>query len=142
MEQNYQINSKKLNAIVMKKLIKYSIIFALGIALIACDNDKFPGQVSVKENVSFKLDIQPILTQECATCHNPLETNPDLREGYAYNSLKNLPAGSIIPGNAGGSELMDMLKGGGNNPMPPGATMSPDKIALIQKWINGGALNN
>ena len=82
MEQNYQINSKKLTAIDMKKLIKCSIIFALGIALITCDNDKFPGQISVKENVSFKLDIQPILTQECATCHNPSETNPDLREGY------------------------------------------------------------
>ena len=125
----------------MKKLIKPILFFIMGISMIACDNDKFP-EPPVKQNVSFKLDIQPIFNQECVSCHNPSEVAPDLREGYAYESLMNLPAGSIVKGDADGSELMQMLNGGGDNPMPRGATMAPAKIALIAQWIKEGALNN
>ena len=126
----------------MKKLIT---IFCIGAIASACDNDKFPVDVPVKEKVSFKLDVQPILNQECVSCHSPSAANavdPDLRTGFAYESLMALPMGSIVKGDAEASELVAMLNGGGDNPMPPGATISAIKIALIKKWIDDGALNN
>jgi hypothetical protein len=52
--------------------------------------------------------------------------------------------GDIIPGDAEGSELIEMLEWNsedGNN-MPKATPLSPLNIALIQKWIDEGALNN
>ena len=128
----------------MKNLIRLFSIPVIGILLSACANDRNePIVPQVKQNVSFRLDIQPILTQYCARCHNGgmMNIQPDLREGKAIKSLMGME-GSIIPGDANGSELMGMLQGGGDNPMPPNATMTPLNIALIQQWINEGALNN
>jgi len=130
----------------MKSLTKIILpsALALGLLLTACDNDKFP-EPEVKDNVSFALDIQPILTAECASCHNPSEVEPDFREGYAYESMEELiDEGDIIPGNAEASELIEMLEGNSEdgNTMPPAGPMSPAKIALIKKWIDEGALNN
>jgi len=130
----------------MKTAQKPILLIAVGAGFLlgACDNDKFP-EPEVKDNVSFALDIQPILTAECASCHNPSEAAPDLREGYAYESLEDLiDEGDIIPGDAERSELVEMLEGNSpdGNTMPPAGPMSPQKIALIKKWIDEGALNN
>ena len=78
---------------------------------------------------------------ECKGCHNPADTKPDLREGFAYKSLMSVE-GRIVPGDAEGSDLGQMLGGGGDNPMPPGGSITPTKVALIKKWIDEGALNN
>ena len=117
---------------------------ALGFLLTACDNDKFVDELPVvKDNVSFALDIQPILSGQCAGCHNPANVNPDLRKGFAYSSLTEDEEG-IIPGDSEGSELMEMLEwnsADGNN-MPPATPISPLQIGLIKKWIDEGAQNN
>jgi hypothetical protein len=131
---------------VMKTVHKPFLVAAVsaGFLLGACDNDKFP-EPEVKDNVSFALDIQPILTAECASCHNPSEVEPDFREGYAYESMEELiDEGDIIPGSAEESELVEMLEGVSEdgNTMPPEGPMSPTKIALIKKWIDEGALDN
>ncbi len=130
----------------MKKAIK--LFVALGGALLlfgACENDKFEEELPVvKDNVSFALDIQPILNAQCAGCHNPAIAEPDLREGFAYSSLMEGDEEGIIPGDSEGSELIEMLERNsedGNN-MPPATPLSPLNIALIRKWIDEGALNN
>ncbi len=130
----------------MKNLIK--IISVLFIVLLgaSCDDDKIEtGDPVVKNNVSFVLDIQPILTLECATCHNPSEVEPDFRADFAYESMADLiDEGDIIPGDAEESELVEMLEGvsaDGNN-MPPSGPLTPIEIALIKKWINEGAKDN
>ena len=129
----------------MKKVIK---LFVLGGALLlsgACENDKFEEELPVvKDNISFALDIQPILNVQCAGCHNPANAEPDLREGFAYSSLMEGDEEGIIPGDSEGSELVEMLERNsedGNN-MPPATPLSPLNIALIRKWIDEGALNN
>lgn len=129
----------------MKNLLYLILLIWTAFALNACDYDKYPEEGPVvKDNVSFDLDIQPILTSECATCHNPTEAEPDLREGFAYESLMNLEEGAIVPGNAEESELVEMLEWaeGSDNPMPPSGPMTPLQIALIKKWIDEGALDN
>jgi len=92
--------------------------------------------------LSFKTDIQPIFDANCIACHNG-NLNPDLRDGNSYAALSAIP-GSIVAGDANGSELVDMLehKAGVDNPMPPSAPMASTNINLIITWINQGALNN
>jgi hypothetical protein len=128
----------------MKTNIKLIVLAMAGFALGSCNYNKTSEITpAVKDNVSFQLDIQPIFNQECVMCHKSMMgIKPDLREGFAYKSLMELPEGSIVPGDAEESELMDMLHGGGDNPMPPGSIIKPTHIALIQKWIDEGALDN
>lgn len=129
----------------MKKLIKVFALTGSVFLFAACENDKFEEELPVvKDNVSFALDIQPILSTECAGCHNPANVEPDLREGYAYASLMEGDEEGIVPGESEESELMEMLEReseDGNN-MPPSTPLSPLKIALIKKWIDEGALDN
>ena len=63
----------------MKKLNKPILVLAAAVSFLlgACDSDKFPGEPEVKDNVSFALDIQPILTAEqIATLEISTEKTP------------------------------------------------------------------
>ncbi|MBI2794521.1 MAG: hypothetical protein HYX66_07730 [Ignavibacteria bacterium] len=125
----------------MKTLI--GLLAALSVIMLfcSCESSTFPVEApTVKDNLSFSLDIQPILSSNCARCHYPGNILPDLREGYAYESL--MEGDGITPGNAEESELVEMLEGGGNNPMPPSTKLSPVNIELIKKWIDEGAKDN
>jgi len=92
--------------------------------------------------LSFQTDIQPIFDANCIVCHNG-NLDPDLRDGNSYAALSAIP-GSIVAGDADGSELVDMLehKAGVDNPMPPSAPIDAASINKFKTWINQGALNN
>lgn len=124
----------------MKNTVIKSIAAVLLLSLFGCYYDN-PPENALPSNVSFAKDIQPVLNQNCISCHNG-NLAPDLREGNSYDALMALPQGSIVPGNANASELYQMLNGGGDNPMPPGSSLSQSKIDLFYVWINEGALNN
>ncbi|MEQ9469029.1 MAG: c-type cytochrome domain-containing protein [Ekhidna sp.] len=130
----------------MKNLAKIISVVFIALVLESCDDDKVEaGDPVVKDNVSFALDIQPILTAECATCHNPTEVEPDFREGLAYASIEELiDEGDVIPGNAEESELVEMLefRSEDGNSMPPAGPLTPTEIALIKKWIDEGVKDN
>ncbi|MEQ8554457.1 MAG: c-type cytochrome domain-containing protein [Cyclobacteriaceae bacterium] len=126
--------------------LKHLSLVLISLTLLSCDYDKIdPEGPEVKDNVSFALDIQPILTSKCATCHNPTEEEPDFREGFAYESMEDLiDEGDVIPGDAEESELVEMLEGNSEdgNDMPPEEPLTPTEIALIKKWIDEGAGDN
>ena len=125
------------------KLISKATVLVLLLSLTGCYYDDVLPEVELPpvDDVSFAADIQPILTTNCAACHSG-SLEPDLRAGNAYAALMGLPIGSIVPGDAEGSELFEMLNGGGDNPMPPDGPMSAAQINLFKSWINQGALNN
>jgi len=125
------------------KLISKAAVLMLMLSLTSCYYDEVIDLAPLPPGteVSFANDIQPILTQSCTACHGGT-IEPDLREGTAFASLMDLPEGSIVPGDAEGSELFEMLNGGGDNPMPPGGSIPAAQINLIRSWIDNGALNN
>lgn len=124
----------------MKKIIERVLIAFLVFVLYGCYYDT-PPFVETPTNVSFAGDIQPIFNQNCISCHNG-SLHPNLTTGNSYNALMALPTGSIVPGDASGSELFQMLNGGGDNPMPPGTSIPQAQIDLFGQWINEGAKNN
>jgi hypothetical protein len=97
------------------------------------------------ETPSFSQHVKPILDRRCATCHSRR-----IKGGYSVadyekvmTSGDNAPV--IIPGDAAGSILAQMLRGietpaGGQ--MPPGRPLRDQQIELIERWINQGAQNN
>lgn len=117
----------------MKKLIRLIILVVFTLSMTSCYYDQEedivlpPGAV-----VEFAADIQPIFAAySCTDCHNGT-LDPDLRAGNEYSSL--VPE-YVTSGNANGSELYTTLNSGH-------AGVDNNSLALIEAWINSGALNN
>lgn len=91
------------------------------------------------ETVSFAADIQPILTNNCTSCHPVLVAPPDLTEGPAYNAITN--GVYIVPNDLENSLLYQRLLG---NPsvMPPTGSLPASQIQLFETWIEQGAPDN
>lgn len=117
----------------MKKLIRFIILVVFTLSMSSCYYDQIeeveiqPGTV-----VEFTADIQPIFAAfSCTDCHNDT-LDPDLTPGNEYNSL--VPE-YVTAGNADDSELYSTLLSGH-------AGLDNNSLALIEAWINSGALNN
>lgn len=95
--------------------------------------------------VYFQNDVLPFLIANCAQpdCHDQA-TQEDGVGLFSYNSVMN--SNIVNPGNAGDSELIEVLTDNDpNNVMPPpssGITITSDQIQMIATWINQGAQNN
>lgn len=117
----------------MKKLIRFIILVVFTLSMSSCYYDQIE-EVELPSGtvVEFSEDIQPIfVAYSCTDCHNGT-LDPDLRADNAYSSL--VPE-YVTPGNAASSELYTKLAEGH-------AGLDNNSLALIQEWINSGALNN
>ena len=91
-----------------------------------------------------------VFTPICVGCHSGAQAPQglDLSAGQAASHLINVPAPRdntqirVIPGNPGGSLLIQKLEGTSNlgQRMPLGqAPLDPSTIAVIRQWITAGA---
>ena len=93
------------------------------------------------ETPGFDAQIAPILQKNCLACHSStarmgglvMENYDSLIKGGAHGA-------PIVPGNADGSRIIQMLEGKTAPRMPFGADPLPAAdIAAIKAWINAGA---
>ena len=126
----------------MKK-IHYLLMFTASLALTSCYYDEMPpeAETAIPDVVSYSKDIQPLWDQDCISCHSPGTTAPDLTTANSYKALTTNNK-YVLPGGAVNSLLHKSLIGEGAPLMPPKGKWSNSKIALVDKWINDGALNN
>ncbi len=101
--------------------------------------------------VSFKTQIQPILTARCTSCHSGEKPRGKISLA-SYASMMSAKAVSgkgplVIPGGPYQSRLYIVCST--NQPqfrMPPDTTkipaLSTDELTLLIKWINQGAKDN
>jgi len=86
-------------------------------------------------DVSFALDIVPILATNCFNCHSN-QNAPDFTFGFALEDYEDVSAASdrII----GAVNRLD-----GFSKMPKGAEMLDScLIHILEAWVNQGGLNN
>jgi hypothetical protein len=99
--------------------------------------------------VSYNFDIRPILSDKCFACHGPDANKQkaglrlDIAEN-AYKALKDNPSmHALVPGKPELSAVFTRIATTDSSLlMPPPASnlvLSPNEIALIQKWIKQGA---
>ena len=110
----------------------------------SCYYDEMPPEpvTPLPETVSYSKDVQPIWDQNCISCHKTGATiAPDL---VAANSYAALTTNSkyVVAGNASASLVYKLMTGAASPLMPPSGKISDSKIAILEKWINAGALNN
>jgi Protein of unknown function (DUF1553)/Protein of unknown function (DUF1549)/Planctomycete cytochrome C len=89
----------------------------------------------------FVRDIAPILAENCVTCHGPTQQQSRLRLDARSLALKGGLSGKVIvPGKGKDSLLVRRLRGQVAPRMPfEKSPLSPDRIALIEGWIDAGA---
>ena len=100
---------------------------------------KLPPAASRK--VDYKQDIQPLLSQNCYSCHGPEVQQAGLRLDLRQNALRGGDYGPVIKiGNSAASKLIHRLvDGDGGLQMPPTGALSNDEIGLLRAWIDQGA---
>jgi mono/diheme cytochrome c family protein len=104
--------------------------------------------------VSFEADVQPIFDENCVACHqsNGAPHGLVLEDGKAWRDLlqghsEESKLALVAPGKSEQSYLFIKIAGtqtgkGSGTQMPPGDPLSPDRIAIVQRWIDAGAPNN
>jgi hypothetical protein len=125
----------------LKKLVTVlSVIFILSSCnkdLIVPDPPSPPPPPPVPGQISYALEIQPIFTAECVSCHGEGQVPPILTEGKSYVSLKNMPDMIIVSAPANSILYRKMATGGS---MAPYCTQA--NADSVFKWISQGAKNN
>ncbi|WP_018344871.1 c-type cytochrome domain-containing protein [Cytophaga aurantiaca] len=105
------------------------------------------GCTTVIENVSFSVDVQPVLTTNCASagCHsgNTPEGNLNLEASKSYAALSKPGKGYIDTDNPHYSVLYSSMVST-SDPMPPVGRqpLSACDMKKIEVWMKEGALDN
>jgi hypothetical protein len=92
--------------------------------------------------VNFDLDIRPIFTKHCGTCHGPEKQRGGLRLDRKADALRGGESGpAIVPGKAGESLLVRLVSGADpDKVMPPkGERLTTEQVTSIRAWIDQGA---
>jgi hypothetical protein len=94
------------------------------------------------DTIYYERDIAPILNANCATskCHDASTA----KHGVDLSSYSQvIKTGEVIPFNANGSELVEVLSESGEDQMPPPPlSQLPNSVkSIFSKWINQGAYN-
>jgi ankyrin repeat protein len=93
--------------------------------------------------VDFGRDVQPILREQCISCHGPAQQMRGLRLDRRRDALPNRVGANgvtIVPGNGAGSRLYQRVSGTqAGLQMPPTGALTPEQINTIKLWIDEGA---
>jgi hypothetical protein len=96
-----------------------------------------------EEPVDYTRDIKPLLKNKCYACHGPVKQEAGLRLDAAQLLLAGGDDGKVVlPGESASSRLIARVSSPDmDERMPPeGAALSNDEIALMQSWIDQGAV--
>ncbi len=100
------------------------------------------GMLRGEAAVSFERDVAPILRTHCAGCHNDADREGD----FSVETLASLrkggdKGGTIRPGHAEDSLLIQLIEGRVRPSMPPKdePRVPASELALLRKWIDEGA---
>ena len=128
-----------------KKIGFYFVSTALFLLLNGCTYNKGENPVPVNSNVSYEIDVKPILITHCFKCHSDTATNPD-KPGYAlFNNFSEVERVALktSTANPAFTVLIARLKLIESPGMPfREAPLSDSLIQVIQDWVLIGAPNN
>jgi len=101
-------------------------------------------RVDIAQVAVFPAVIQPVLQQNCVSCHGPEKSKADLRLDTIDAVKKGGKSGpAVVAGKSADSDLIKRIRLPltDDDHMPPDGKPQPssDEIALLQWWIDAGA---
>ncbi|MDA3944833.1 MAG: hypothetical protein PF694_14985 [Bacteroidetes bacterium] len=120
-----------------KWLLFAGLILSLGLSACYKDNeeDLYPdnGESCNTENVSFSQTIEPLVNNNCLSCHSTTNTSGGVR----------LDSHSAIAEAATNGRLLGAIRHeAGFSAMPQGGKLPDCAISQFEAWASQGALNN
>lgn len=119
------------------RLIVLASLAALGSFAVNCACAVEPGG-PIAEALTFEADVRPLLKAHCFQCHgegNKTEGGLDLRlRRLLVQGGESGPA--IVPGDPRQSYLIKRLRSGEMPPAKDAKRLSPEQIAMIERWIS------
>lgn len=125
--------------------MKYSIITLALLTLATYTAQADLPAASTKTNVTYAVDIKPILDASCIKCHSEGQKP---KAGISLNSLAAIQRGGkhgqfLVVGNSAKSDIVASIAHTGNPdtfmPKGPGAKkLTPEQIGLVRAWIDQG----
>ena len=114
------------------------ILLLLSVSWAVADTQMPP---PANRKVDFEKDVQPILSQQCYSCHGQDIQQSGLRLDMRQNALRGGDYGPVImPGKSAESKLIRRLvNGDGGLQMPPTEPLSSEDIGILRAWIDQGA---
>lgn len=114
-------------------IIRATIAILLVAVIYSCSSDKLPETCSTAADVSFSMDVLPILNANCVSCHS----GPSPEAGIDQSSWATVKATVD-----NGSFLGSIKHESPYVPMPLNGELDPCNIQIIETWVNEGAENN
>lgn len=97
------------------------------------------------DKITYDQHVLPLLREKCGSCHNANDKKGDLVLDNFGAMMRGGASGEVVTtdGDASGSILYRVITHEAEPKMPPNAPKLPDEsLALVRKWIEGGALEN
>src|SRR5262245_12019275 len=90
--------------------------------------------------VDFGRDVQPILREQCYSCHGPSQQLNNFRLDRRLGAMRGGTFPVIAPGSSDGSRFYQRLVGNRfGTQMPPTAPLAPEQVSILKAWIDQGA---
>jgi len=123
----------------MTKKILLLLLSGMAIGIAQQPAQKSPPRKAKTAVVDYYRDIEPILKENCVSCHQAAMAAGGLSMDAPENVLQGGASGpSVIPGKAQRSLLYLRLMDTTAKRMPPAGTLTEEQLALIRAWINAG----
>lgn len=118
--------------------------FFLSLLLIVMVCGNVSSQEKKEEKITYEDHVKPIFRAHCFSCHNQNKKEGDLDLTNYTSLMQGGGSGAVIePGAVSDSYLFALVNHDEEPSMPPEQPKIPDdKIALLSKWIELGALEN
>ena len=131
----------EVNRIRLTRLVILLLPVSIGLAVLGSPSF-LAAQEPDTEKVTFADHVLPVLRARCLACHNSDKKSGGLEMSNYTNLMEGGGSGgSIDPGDASSSHLFSLVTHEEEPHMPPGNAKIPEvEIALLRKWIDGGAL--
>ncbi|MCA8998430.1 MAG: hypothetical protein KDA80_15640, partial [Planctomycetaceae bacterium] len=103
-----------------------------------------PTEEKKEEKVTFADHVLPIFRAKCGSCHNANDRKGGLVVDNYASLMEGGSSGAVVEvGDAGLSYLWMLVNHESEPKMPPNADKLPaEELAIIQKWIDFGAMEN
>lgn len=117
----------------MKRIVNYKVlsllVFLMLTLLFSCETHVIDDgseivEISCDPNTSYTTQIQPIIENNCVTCHNGSQP-PNLNSYSRVSNNASLIKSVVV-----------------SRRMPLSGSLSTEEIALISCWVDNGAENN
>jgi hypothetical protein len=126
-------NTKRSTRRILQRIVSLRLVISAALTSLA----------AAQEKITYDEHVLPVFQQACLNCHNPDKTKGGLDLSSFSGTMKGGSGGKIAEPGDPGSTLISVVLHTAEPKMPPeGDKLANGQIQILQRWIEGGLLEN